>query len=122
MDTAQHATEITAHLDHFFKRIWSLDDDNENQLQQQEELVASPTSMEPPTKILCTPCSENLWDKLSRDSVFYNPITGSIGQFQWTRSETNKAYLTALGVTINYEEVMDGIRIFYNGILTFFFI
>ncbi|CDH49196.1 predicted protein [Lichtheimia corymbifera JMRC:FSU:9682] len=104
LDTAQHSTEITAHLDHFFKHIWSLDDNENHQQQQQGDLVASPTSMEPPTKILCTPCSENLWDKLSRDSVFYNPITGSIGQFQWTRSETNKAYLTALGVTINYEE------------------
>ena len=101
MDTAHHSTEITTHLDHFFKRIWSIDHDHD----EQQELVQSPTSMEPPTKILCTPCSENLWDKLSRDSVFYNPITGSIGQFQWTRSETNKAYLTALGVTINYEEV-----------------
>lgn len=100
MDTAQHASEITDHLDDFFKRIWSMDKENE-----QQQFVESPTSMEPANKILCTPCSENLWDKLSRDSVFYNPITGSIGQFQWTRSETNKAYLTALGVTINYEEV-----------------
>lgn len=31
-------------------------------------------------------------------------MTGSVGQFQWTRSETNKAYLNALGVTFNFEE------------------
>lgn len=36
--------------------------------------------------------------------MFYNPATGSVGQFQWTRSETNKAYLNALGVTFNFEE------------------
>lgn len=36
--------------------------------------------------------------------MFYNPVTGSVGQFQWTRSETNKAYLNALGVTFNVEE------------------
>lgn len=48
--------------------------------------------------------SRDLWSKLSRDTVFYNPVTGSVGQFQWTRSETNKAYLNALGVTFNFEE------------------
>lgn len=49
--------------------------------------------------------SRDLWTKLSRDTVFYNPVTGAVGQFQWTRSETNKSYLNALGVTFNYEEV-----------------
>ncbi|KAI8141683.1 hypothetical protein BJV82DRAFT_172699 [Fennellomyces sp. T-0311] len=69
-------------------------------------MVSSPTPIEntPSGGLLCTQCSYDLWDKLSRDSVFYNPITGAIGQFQWTRSESNRAYLNALGVTINYEE------------------
>lgn len=49
--------------------------------------------------------SRDLWIKLSRDTVFYNPVTGAVGQFQWTRSETNKAYLNALGVTFSAEEV-----------------
>ncbi|KAI8372152.1 hypothetical protein BD560DRAFT_103438 [Blakeslea trispora] len=31
-------------------------------------------------------------------------MTGAIGQFQWIRSETNKAYLHALGVTLNYDD------------------
>lgn len=48
--------------------------------------------------------SRNLWSKLSRDTAFYNPITGAVGQFQWTRSETNKLYLNALGVTIKHEK------------------
>ncbi|KAI7907668.1 uncharacterized protein BX663DRAFT_7416 [Cokeromyces recurvatus] len=48
--------------------------------------------------------SRDLWDKLSRDTVFYNSVTGAMGQFQWTRSETNKAYLNALGVTFSYED------------------
>lgn len=61
--------------------------------------------------VLTFPSSVELWDKLSRDSVFYNPITGSIGQFQWTRSETNRAYLNALGVTINYDEVRTVLRV-----------
>ncbi|KAI8085071.1 uncharacterized protein BX664DRAFT_284071 [Halteromyces radiatus] len=60
--------------------------------------------------ILCTQCSLDLWQKLSRDSVFYNPITGSIGQFQWTRSEINRAYLNALGVQINYEDRLQDLR------------
>jgi hypothetical protein len=47
----------------------------------------------------------DLWDKLSTDSVFYNPITGAVGQFQWTRSEINKVYLRSLGVTINFDDV-----------------
>ncbi|ORX54374.1 hypothetical protein DM01DRAFT_1407239 [Hesseltinella vesiculosa] len=55
-------------------------------------------------QLLCTPCSRDLWDKLSRDTVFYNPVTGSIGQFQWTRSYTNRAYLKALGVRINQDD------------------
>lgn len=49
--------------------------------------------------------SRDLWTKLSRDTVFYNPVTGAVGQFQWTRSETNKSYLNALGVTFSSEEV-----------------
>ncbi|KAI8371753.1 uncharacterized protein BYT42DRAFT_581391 [Radiomyces spectabilis] len=73
-----------------------------------EERVASPLSMTDhdhhEKDILCTKCSADLWEKLSRDSIFYNPITGALGQFQWTRSETNRAYLRALGVSINYEE------------------
>ncbi|KAI9305682.1 hypothetical protein BJ944DRAFT_64009 [Cunninghamella echinulata] len=89
-------------------------------LNDEKEIVASPVSingvMSPRESIspleesnqndglLCTQCSFDLWEKLSRDSVFYNPITGSIGQFQWTRSETNRAYLNALGVRINYED------------------
>jgi hypothetical protein len=55
--------------------------------------------------------SLDLWQKLSRDSVFYNPITGSIGQFQWTRSEINRAYLNALGVRINYEDTSNSNRL-----------
>lgn len=51
--------------------------------------------------------SRDLWIKLSRDTVFYNPVTGAVGQFQWTRSETNKAYLNALGVTFSSEEVKE---------------
>lgn len=31
-------------------------------------------------------------------------MTGAVGQFQWTRSETNKSYLNALGVTFSHEE------------------
>lgn len=48
--------------------------------------------------------SRDLWSKLASDAVFYNPITGAVGQFQWTRSETNKSYLAALGVTIKHEK------------------
>ncbi|KAI8091324.1 uncharacterized protein B0P05DRAFT_583837 [Gilbertella persicaria] len=62
------------------------------------------TPIEDNKDILVTPCSQDLWSKLSRDTVFYNPVTGAVGQFQWTRSETNKAYLNALGVTLNYED------------------
>ncbi|KAI8887582.1 hypothetical protein K501DRAFT_321289 [Backusella circina FSU 941] len=57
-----------------------------------------------PKQVLSTPCSQELWDRLSRDSVFFNSVTGTVGQFQWIRSETNKSYLNALGVTINYDE------------------
>ncbi|KAI8989406.1 hypothetical protein BDB01DRAFT_539646 [Pilobolus umbonatus] len=54
--------------------------------------------------ILNTPCSRELWGKLSRDTVFFNPVTGAVGQFQWTRSETNRLYLNALGVTFISED------------------
>jgi hypothetical protein len=73
---------------------------------QKEEatVVSSPIqSNEHPQDILNTPCSQDLWSKLSRNTVFYNPVTGAVGQFQWTRSETNKAYLNALGVTFTDE-------------------
>ncbi|KAI9315481.1 hypothetical protein BX666DRAFT_2047547 [Dichotomocladium elegans] len=98
LDSAQTPKDVACHLEHVLSRIWSeptIDD---------ARIVRSPSPIESANKILCTPCSEDLWEKLSRDSVFYNPITGSIGQFQWTRSETNRAYLNALGVIINYEE------------------
>lgn len=53
--------------------------------------------------------SEDLWNRLSRDAVFYNPITGSVGQFQWSRSHTHREYLEALGVQVNLEEVRCGV-------------
>ncbi|KAI9256428.1 hypothetical protein BDA99DRAFT_561888 [Phascolomyces articulosus] len=90
------------YVQQFFQRIWIKD-----VIPQDEPMVASPDPIETEPisgGILCTQCSHDLWDKLSRDSVFYNPITGAIGQFQWTRSESNRGYLNALGVTINYEE------------------
>ncbi|KAI9498074.1 hypothetical protein BDB00DRAFT_867727 [Zychaea mexicana] len=99
------ATQPAAeYVEQFFRRIWTKD-----VLLQEEPMVSSPSPIEEkePTSdnsVLCTQCSHDLWDKLSRDSVFYNSITGAIGQFQWTRSETNRSYLNALGVTINYEE------------------
>ncbi|KAG2182149.1 hypothetical protein INT43_007076 [Umbelopsis isabellina] len=49
----------------------------------------------------------DLWNKLSTDSVFYNPLTGAVGQFQWTRSEINKVYLRSLGVTINIDDAFN---------------
>ncbi|KAI8886931.1 hypothetical protein K501DRAFT_212916 [Backusella circina FSU 941] len=54
--------------------------------------------------LLSTNCSRELWNKLSRDTIFYNPITGAVGQFQWIRSESNKSYLNALGVTFTNED------------------
>ncbi|CAO3650422.1 unnamed protein product [Mucor hiemalis] len=77
----------------------------EHNREEMKDLVSSPIEQaENPTDILNTPCSRDLWTKLSRDTVFYNPVTGAVGQFQWTRSETNKSYLNALGVTFNYDE------------------
>ncbi|KAI7890051.1 uncharacterized protein EV154DRAFT_482613 [Mucor mucedo] len=73
--------------------------------EETSHVISSPVEqMDNPKDILNTPCSRDLWIKLSRDTVFYNPVTGAVGQFQWTRSETNKAYLNALGVTFSAEE------------------
>ncbi|KAJ2959447.1 hypothetical protein NQZ79_g5098 [Umbelopsis isabellina] len=57
--------------------------------------------------LLTTEASLDLWNKLSTDSVFYNPLTGAVGQFQWTRSEINKVYLRSLGVTINIDDAFN---------------
>ncbi|KAK4508903.1 uncharacterized protein ATC70_013526 [Mucor velutinosus] len=103
--------DIRGFIDGYLDRMWGdASDGNKNIDEQQEEeeeadFVSSPLDQdENATDILNTPCSRDLWSKLSRDTVFYNPMTGSVGQFQWTRSETNKAYLNALGVTFNFEE------------------
>ncbi|CAO3663325.1 unnamed protein product [Umbelopsis ramanniana] len=71
--------------------------------------IQSPSEMnlnERSRALLSTETSMDLWDKLSTDSVFYNPITGAVGQFQWTRSEINKVYLRSLGVTINFDDAL----------------
>ncbi|KAI8067912.1 hypothetical protein BC940DRAFT_299848 [Gongronella butleri] len=80
-------------------KLWTPlgEDETENELKSDDEVVCGDT-------FLSTACSQDLWDKLSRDTVFYNAVTGSIGQFQWTRSDTNRAYLNALGVRINYDD------------------
>ncbi|KAL7310681.1 hypothetical protein PS15m_010151 [Mucor circinelloides] len=101
--------DIRQFIDGYLNRMWGEESDSKKSIdeQQQEEsaFVSSPLEQdEYVTDILNTPCSRDLWSKLSRDTVFYNPVTGSVGQFQWTRSETNKAYLNALGVTFNFEE------------------
>ncbi|CAO3640284.1 unnamed protein product [Mucor fragilis] len=102
--------DICQFIDGYLNRLWGEASDNnksidEQQPQEEAEIVSSPLEQdEHVTAILQTPCSRDLWSKLSRDTVFYNPVTGSVGQFQWTRSETNKAYLNALGVTFNFEE------------------
>ncbi|KAL9550674.1 hypothetical protein MBANPS3_004610 [Mucor bainieri] len=109
--------DIRHFIDGYLNRMWgdasekSKSIDEQQQEQEEEEEEASPQFVSSPlehnenvTDILNTPCSRDLWSKLSRNTVFYNPVTGSVGQFQWTRSETNKAYLNALGVTFNFEE------------------
>ncbi|KAI9482934.1 MAG: hypothetical protein EXX96DRAFT_556194 [Benjaminiella poitrasii] len=89
-------SEMCQFVDHYLERIWG------KETSDQSSITFSPIDHE--TDILNTACSRDLWDKLSRDTVFYNSVTGAAGQFQWTRSETNKAYLNALGVTLSYED------------------
>lgn len=101
-------SDIRQFIDGYLNRMWGEASDSNKSIdeqQQETDFVSSPLEQdENVTDILNTPCSRDLWSKLSRDTVFYNPVTGSVGQFQWTRSETNKAYLNALGVTFNFEE------------------
>ncbi|KAG0180420.1 hypothetical protein DFQ29_000713 [Apophysomyces sp. BC1021] len=94
LEAASAPDEIADYVHGFLENMWPQD-----QLTTPELLDSDGT-----TDIICTECSHGLWDKLSCDSVFYNPMTGAIGQFQWTQSETNRAYLNALGVTINYDD------------------
>ncbi|KAL0086263.1 hypothetical protein J3Q64DRAFT_1834024 [Phycomyces blakesleeanus] len=96
LEAASGPKEIANHIEHFLDKLW------ESTLLDLPK--PGPNTTPALDSILCTPCSDDLWNKLSRDSVFYNPLTGDIGQFRWTRSETNRAYLNALGVTINYED------------------
>ncbi|CEP16386.1 hypothetical protein [Parasitella parasitica] len=98
--------DVRQFINGYLDRIWGQGFDSQSVEQEDEQVfVSSPLEQdENLTKILNTPCSRDLWSKLSRDTVFYNPVTGSVGQFQWTRSETNRAYLNALGVTFNLEE------------------
>ncbi|KAG1048598.1 hypothetical protein G6F43_009025 [Rhizopus delemar] len=102
-ETLEKNPEEASHfIGDYLNRLWlspsycqdisSLSDENEN-----------------PTNILNTTCSYDLWDKLSRDTVFHNPVTGAVGSFQWTRSEANKAYLNALGVTFSTEEKLSSV-------------
>ncbi|KAI9252630.1 hypothetical protein BY458DRAFT_522912 [Sporodiniella umbellata] len=89
--------EIPKFIEGYFNRLWSstsTENTNASFMEKNEN----------PKNILNTACSFDLWDKLSRDTVFHNPVTGAVGPFQWTRSEANKAYLNALGVTITSEE------------------
>jgi hypothetical protein len=87
-------TEMTLFIDDYLNRMWG----------EKPTIISSPIqNNENQQDILNTPCSRDLWSKLSRDTVFYNPVTGAVGQLQWTRSETNKAYLNALGVTFTDE-------------------
>lgn len=87
--------DMTLFIDDYLNRMWG---------EKETIFVSSPIQHnDHPKDILNTPCSRDLWSKLSRDTIFYNPVTGAVGQFQWTRSETNKAYLNALGVTFTDE-------------------
>lgn len=105
VDILEHnRDEMNQFIESYLQRMWEKEG-LESCLKEEEQLVSSPIEKpENPRDILNTPCSRDLWTKLSRDTVFYNPVTGAVGQFQWTRSETNKSYLNALGVTFNYEE------------------
>ncbi|KAF7731386.1 hypothetical protein EC973_000194 [Apophysomyces ossiformis] len=100
LEEASSPDEIADYVHRFMKNLWSQEDISSMSTVEDENVEEEQDSMD----ILCTECSHGLWDKLSCDSVFYNPITGAIGQFQWTQSETNRAYLNALGVTINYDD------------------
>ncbi|KAG2182853.1 hypothetical protein INT44_005834 [Umbelopsis vinacea] len=108
---------VIGFLDTFFDK--SLDDstseNNSNALESISDVSNSPDPIQSPSErnlnersraLLSTETSKDLWDKLSTDSVFYNPITGAVGQFQWTRSEINKVYLRSLGVTINVDDAL----------------
>ncbi|KAG2229687.1 hypothetical protein INT48_007786 [Thamnidium elegans] len=87
--------DLTVFIESYLNTMWG----------EESKIVSSPIEQNYYDKdILNTPCSRDLWTKLSRDTVFYNPVTGAVGQFQWTRSETNKSYLNALGVTFSSEE------------------
>ncbi|KAH8550670.1 hypothetical protein BGW37DRAFT_529656 [Umbelopsis sp. PMI_123] len=104
-------------LDKFFDKTLpnSAPEDNSNSpepvssIQNSLDPIKSPSESsirEGSNAFLSTETSMDLWDKLSTDSVFYNPITGAVGQFQWTRSEINKVYLRSLGVTINVDDAL----------------
>ncbi|KAI8647839.1 hypothetical protein BD408DRAFT_438873 [Parasitella parasitica] len=97
--------DVRQFIDVYLDQMWGHGLNGSMEQEDEQVFVSSPLDQdENITDILNTPCSRDLWSKLSRDTVFYNPVTGSVGQFQWTRSETNKAYLNALGVTFNFEE------------------
>ncbi|KAL1922406.1 uncharacterized protein VTP21DRAFT_9945 [Calcarisporiella thermophila] len=54
--------------------------------------------------ILCTDAARNLWERFSADTVFYNPLSHTRGQFRWQRSHIQKAYLEALDVRVQWKE------------------
>ncbi|CAO3696337.1 unnamed protein product [Rhizopus stolonifer] len=89
--------EVSGFIEGYLNRLWS-------NPSSQDMAFSSVEKNEDSKNILNTSCSFDLWDKLSRDTVFHNPVTGAVGSFQWTRSEANKAYLNALGVTFTTEE------------------
>ncbi|CEG64931.1 hypothetical protein RMATCC62417_01822 [Rhizopus microsporus] len=92
--------KIETFIEDYLKRLWI----NPTYCQ---DIISSPVQEEEAIddkSILNTTCSRELWDKLSQDTIFHNSVTGAVGQFQWTRSETNKAYLNALGVTFSTNE------------------
>ncbi|KAI8331233.1 hypothetical protein BC941DRAFT_439385 [Chlamydoabsidia padenii] len=106
-------SDMTSFMETTLSQIWTpLGEETDSTLVESPISLhaSSPTDEYSNNELLCTECSLDLWQKLSRDSVFYNPITGAIGQFQWTRSEINRAYLNALGVRINYEDRLQDVR------------